>query len=186
MRREQGLGQRGYLGQDRDLPVATHASLLQSKQKIPLRHWQLGGWLAPQRLAVGVHEPEEAHVRVVVGLRRGGGVGLEDDRGALHAAEDRAGLLHETKCWLAGEPNEYRSGHHSHAEGGREPKNLEKKDPPLCKRVPLGKAVEGPHNRGAGGAAPFPATRGPGSGPARSRRSSLPHRGHARARHPSR
>jgi len=58
-------------------------------------------------------------------------------------AEDRAGLLHETKCWLAGEPNEYREGYHSYAQAARELKKLEKKYPHLARRVSLGKSVEG-------------------------------------------
>lgn len=58
-------------------------------------------------------------------------------------AEDRRGLLHETKCWLAGEPNEYREGYHSYAEASKELKRLEKKYPGLARRVSLGKSVEG-------------------------------------------
>lgn len=57
--------------------------------------------------------------------------------------EDRRGILHEDKCWLAGEPNEYRTGYHSYAEASRELKKLEQKYPHLARRVSLGKSVEG-------------------------------------------
>ncbi len=73
-------------------------------------------------------------------ILKGNGV---DFRKKETAGEDRPGLVHETKCWLAGEPNEYRDSYHSYAEVGKELKSLEKKYPKLAKRVSLGKSVEG-------------------------------------------
>lgn len=50
-------------------------------------------------------------------ILKGAGVDL---RRKERPAEDRAGLLNEYKCWLAGAPNPYRQGYSSYAEVGQQ------------------------------------------------------------------